>query len=95
MSQCEDAVAILAKQAGKIPGRLQGPGSGGKCMDTSWGQVPMGCSAQHGKPPHYKRGTKPAGYGPGCIHPIYQLVCVSDPGILHIGYHFVFPRKNI
>jgi len=49
---------------------------GGKCLDGSWGQVPLGCSVQSGgdRAAHYKTSGDT---GPGCIHPHYQLVCRS------------------
>ena len=56
------------------PGRSLQVGSGGKCLDGSWGQVPLGCSVQSG-------GDGAACYktsgdtGEGCISKMYQLVC--------------------
>ena len=56
------------------PGRSLQVGSGGKCLDGSWGQVPLGCSVQSG-------GDGAACYktdgdtGQGCISKMYQLVC--------------------
>ena len=46
-------------------------------MDGTWGQVPVGCSVQSGGDwaPVYKTGSDT---GLGCIHPMYQLVCVSS-----------------
>ena len=58
----------------KIPKRNIQVGSGGGCNDGSWGQVPLGCSAQSGGDwaAHYKTDTD---NGDGCIHSHYQLVC--------------------
>ena len=49
-------------------------GSGGSCLDGSWGQVPVGCSVQSGGSgnAHYKTSGDT---GPGCIHENYQLIC--------------------
>merc|ERR1712241_772484 len=50
-------------------------GSGGTCLDGSWGQVPVGCSVQSGGSwtARYKTSTD---NGAGCIHSDYQLVCL-------------------
>ena len=73
-SECEAAVRSFAESAGKIPGRSIQVGAGGSCLDTSWGQVPLGCSAQSGGDwaAHYKTDTDT---GNGCINLGYQLVC--------------------
>ena len=64
---------------GEIPKRNLQVGAGGLCMDGSWGQVPLGCSAQSGSggdwAAHYKTDTD---NGKGCIHSQYQLVCKSS-----------------
>ena len=62
---------------GKIPKRNLQVGAGGHCMDGSWGQVPLGCSAQSGGDwaAHYKTDTD---NGNACIHPWYQLLCKSS-----------------
>ena len=82
-SECEAAVQIFASEAGKYPGRSMQVGSGGKCLDGSWGQVPLGCSVQSGGDwtPHYKTGNLDTGVG--CIHEHYQLVCY-DSGMLNL-----------
>ena len=53
------------------PGRTLQVGSGGTCLDWSWGQVPMGCSVQTGGDgaAHYKTSGDT---GKGCIHHVYQ-----------------------
>ena len=82
-SECEAAVQIFATEAGKYPGRMMQVGSGGKCLDGSWGQVPLGCSIQSGGDwtAHYKTGNLDT--GAGCIHEQYQLVCY-DLGMLKL-----------
>jgi len=71
--ECEAAGSILLPN----PARQLQVGQGGQCLDGSWGQVPLGCSVQSG-------GDGAAVYkisgdsGPGCIHPMYQLVCRSE-----------------
>eukprot|EP00929_Paragymnodinium_shiwhaense_P000821 TRINITY_DN101028_c0_g1_i1.p1 TRINITY_DN101028_c0_g1~~TRINITY_DN101028_c0_g1_i1.p1 ORF type:complete len:1391 (+),score=428.75 TRINITY_DN101028_c0_g1_i1:112-4284(+) len=71
--ECEAAVQQLASSVGKAPKSKLKIGSGGQCMDTSWGQVPPACSAQTGKSwtAHFKTD------GPACesYGKIYQLVC--------------------
>ena len=58
------------------PGRNLQVGSGGTCLDESWGQVPLGCSVLTGGDgaAHYKTNGDT---GEGCIHKGYQLVCVG------------------
>ena len=75
-SECENAVLSLATTAGEVPGRNLQVGAGGKCLDGSWGQVPLGCSAQSGGDwaAHFK---KDGDTGAGCIHQVYQLVCLG------------------
>ena len=70
--ECEAAGSILSPN----PGRTLQVGHGGKCLDGSWGQVPLGCSVQSGgdRAAHYKTSGDS---GPGCINPAYQLVCRS------------------
>ena len=74
VTTCEEAVVQLANANGKTPARSIQTGSDGKCLDGSWGAVPMGCSAQSGGDwtAHFKRGDDT---GEGCISDIYQLVC--------------------
>jgi len=76
---CLDAVTQLAANTGASLGRaaLQ-QGSGGGCLDGSWGQVPGGCSAQSGGDwaAHYKSGSA---LGDDCVHAAYQLVCTGAP----------------
>jgi len=78
-SACLDAVTQLAANSGASLGRsaLQ-QGSGGGCLDGSWGQVPGGCSAQSGGDwaAHYKSGSA---LGDDCVHAAYQLVCTGAP----------------
>lgn len=71
--ECEAAGSILAPN----PGRALQVGNGGKCLDGSWGQVPLGCSVQSGgdRAAHYKTSGDT---GPGCIHTAYQLICRSN-----------------
>ena len=67
------------------PGRSLQVGSGGKCLDGSWGQVPLGCSVQSG-------GDGAACYktsgdtGEGCISKIYQLVCLGKGEFFKVEY---------
>jgi len=70
--ECEAAGSLLSPN----PSRTLQVGQGGKCLDGSWGQVPLGCSVQSGgdRAAHYKTSGDT---GPGCIHPHYQLVCRS------------------
>ena len=70
-SECASAVAALASAANRTPARGMVIGSGGTCNDGSWGQVPLGCSAQTGSDwaAHYKTS------GVNCPHHHYQLVC--------------------
>merc|ERR1719159_1109780 len=79
--QCEAAVQFLADQNDENPGRSLQIGSGGSCLDGSWGQVPGGCSAQSGGDwaAHFKTGTPTSA---GCAHQAYQLVC-TGPGVLY------------
>ena len=81
-SDCEDAVLALASAAGSKPKRSLKIGKGGTCLDRSWGQVPLGCSAQSGGDwtAHYKTNTD-TGYG--CIGKVYQLVCTNE-GMFYI-----------
>ena len=54
-AQCAAAVRELAAVAGRVPGRALQIGSGGRCLDIAWGQVPIGCSAQNNSwTAHYK-----------------------------------------
>ena len=71
--ECEAAGSILSPN----PRRTLQVGHGGKCLDGSWGQVPLGCSVQSGgdRAAHYKTSGDT---GPGCIHSLYQLVCRSN-----------------
>merc|ERR1712096_264348 len=46
LAQCSSAVEGVAAAAGRTPGRSLVSGSGGSCNDGSWGNVPIGCSAQ-------------------------------------------------
>ena len=71
--ECEAAGSLLSPN----PRRTLQVGQGGKCLDGSWGQVPLGCSVQSGgdRAAHYKTSGDT---GPGCIHPHYQLVCRSS-----------------
>ena len=68
--ECEAAGFELSPK----PKRGLHVGSGGSCLDGSWGQVPFGCSVQSGGSgsTHYKTSGDT---GPGCIHQHYQLVC--------------------
>ena len=70
-NECEAAALGLTQGT---PGRTLQVGSGGGCLDGSWGQVPLGCSAQSGGDwaAHYKTSGDT---GNGCIHAAYQLVC--------------------
>jgi len=69
--ECEGAANSLHSQT---PGRQMRVGSGGSCLDGSWGQVPLGCSVQSGGDyaAHYKTGGATA---KGCVASAYQLVC--------------------
>jgi len=77
-AECEEAGRSLRPN----PKRTLQVGSGGKCLDGGWGQVPLGCSVQTG-------GDGAACYkssgntGKGCIHNMYQLVCGA--GNLHLA----------
>ena len=73
--ECVAAVTALAKQALTVPQKGLQTG-GGKCGNTGWGKVPLGCSAQDNSyTPHYK------GSGQSCGHRMgYRLVC-SGPGV--------------
>ena len=90
MSDCENAVLAFAVAAGSKPGRSLKVGSGGTCMDGSWGQVPLGCSAQSGGDwtAHYKTNIDT---GHGCIAALYQLVCTNE-GIVYL--HYWLHRKH-
>ena len=59
------------------PGRSLQVGSGGSCLDNSWGRVPLGCSVQSlgDGTAHFKTSGDT---GPGCIHQMYQLVCITE-----------------
>jgi len=78
-AECSAANSELAKLAGKTPGRTMVKGSGGKCMDGGWGQVPIGCSAQSAGDwaAHYKTGANSDGteLKVGCVASAYQLIC--------------------
>jgi hypothetical protein len=70
-AECASAVATLASEAGRIPGRTSTVvGSGGSCNDGGWGNVPLGCSAQTGGDwaAHYKTSGVNCNSG-------YPLVC--------------------
>ena len=75
LHECEAAGSMLLPN----PRRTLQVGDGGKCLDGSWGQVPLGCSVQSGR-----GGDRAAHYktigdtGPGCISPVYQLVCRTN-----------------
>ena len=45
-AECEAAVTSLAAMFGAAPARILQLGSGGTCIDSGWGSVPLGCSAQ-------------------------------------------------
>merc|ERR1712066_894768 len=47
-AECQAAVKLVAGLVGMTPKRNLMVGSGGRCMDGSWGQVPPGCSVQSG-----------------------------------------------
>ena len=88
-SKCGAAVHHFARIAGQIPARSLQVGSGGSCLDGSWGQVPLGCSAQSGGDwsAHYKTGG--VDHNEGCIHELYQLVCYdANKGTIYChNYH--------
>ena len=69
INECEAAAALFYPN----PGRNLQIGSGGSCLDGSWGQVPLGCSIQSGgdEAAHFKI----SGDTGECIHPEYQLIC--------------------
>ena len=71
--ECEAAGSILAP----YPGRALQVGNGGKCLDGSWGQVPLGCSVQSGGDgaAHYKISGDT---GKGCTANLFQLVCKEE-----------------
>ena len=71
--ECEAAGLKLSPN----PARRLQVGSGGSCMDGSWGQVPLGCSVQSGndRAAHFKTSGDT---GPGCISQDYQLVCRNN-----------------
>jgi len=73
--QCNDAVKNLAPSTQPYVRGLQ-VGSGGRCLDEAWGQVPNGCSAQSGGDwaAHFKTGSPQPSE---CINPIYRLVCTA------------------
>ena len=70
-AECESAVAGLADLFGLVPSRSLQVGSGGSCNGGSWGNVPLGCSAQAGGDwaAHYKTS------GTNCNSGVYRLVC--------------------
>ena len=71
---CEAAALSLTSGT---PGRSLVVGSGGNCLDGSWGQVPIGCSVQSGG--DWAASYKTSGdTGKGCIHSMYQLVCTGN-----------------
>ena len=88
-SDCETEVNRFAKMAGKTPGRGLQIGSGGGCLDGSWGQVPLGCSVQSGGDWAAVYKTDGIDNGDGCTHTMYQLVC-STSGIVNILIVYVF-----
>ena len=67
-AQCEAANKELAASAGRVPGKAMQTGSGGRCLDGGWGQVPLGCSSQSSWTAHYKTSGDT---GAGCIHSAY------------------------
>ena len=76
-------MVTLAESAGRAPARSMQVGTGGVCH-SSWGAVPVGCSAQSGGDwaAHYKRDGDT---GQSCINTQYQLVC-PVPGNVNIFY---------
>jgi len=86
-AECEDAAWRVAGNSGRS---LQ-VGGGGRCLDTSWGQVPLGCSAQTGgdKAAHFKTSGDT---GAGCINKAYQLVCTNS-GLPN--FHLAAPGAHI
>ena len=80
-NECEAAGRKLSPN----PGRTLQVGRGGKCLDRSWGQVPLGCSVQSGgdRAAHYKTSGDT---GPGCISELYQLVCRNKSKIFEHNY---------
>ena len=75
-SKCNDSVHRFALAAGRTPGRPLRVGSGGTCLDGTWGQVPVGCSAQSRGPGDWTAHYKTTGdTGKHCVNPMYQLVC--------------------
>eukprot|EP00808_Paulinella_micropora_P003087 g64155.t1 len=71
-SDCPAAVAFLASQTGRTPGRSLQVGNGGTCgnINSGWGNVPVGCSAQTGADwaPHFKSSGVSCNIG-------YRLIC--------------------
>ena len=86
--ECEAAGFTLSP----FPKRRLDVGSGGSCLDGSWGQVPLGCSVQSGLSglTHYKTSGDT---GPGCISKMYQLVC-RDNGKIYLVFR-AFTCDNI
>ena len=73
-NECQDAAALFYPNPGRKD--LQ-EGSGGRCLDGSWGQVPLGCSVQSGGD-GAACFKKSGDTGDGCIHEMYQLVCSAE-----------------
>jgi len=91
--QCNDAVKNLAPSTQPYVRGLQ-VGSGGRCLDEAWGQVPNGCSAQSGGDwaAHFKTGS-PTGEVLGsifqsfrCVDELYQLVCTVPQDLYWAPY---------
>ena len=94
VTECQDAVLAFATAAGATPGRSLQVGEGGTCLDHSWGEAPLGCSAQTGAgvdvddlryqgsdwAAHYKLGDIDS--GDGCNKGQFQLVCTNH-GMLY------------
>ena len=69
-NECQASAALLSPN----PGKNLREGSGGRCLDGSWGQVPLGCSIQSGGDGG-ARFKISGDTGKECIHQMYQLVC--------------------
>lgn len=81
MHECQAASAQFYPN----PGRSSQVGSGGSCLDGSWGQVPLGCSVLSGSDgaAHFKTSGDT---GRGCIGQGYQLVCSAEGRFYYKNY---------
>ena len=76
LAECAEAVASLTSVSGSSTARALVQGSGGRCGDGGWGDVPLGCN--FGTSPSWDGRGRFKTSGPGnCVNTAWRLVCTS------------------